>query len=180
MARDKEFEWRMQGMIYAANIVATGGIEALKEDIQKRNVLRAPMKFSSAQLDEFLQFICDNTRNTTFALTFTVLNEVFGFGEKRLSQFSDEFNKRFNACMDFNYLGEHYVTLEDFAIDISSKYKDLVLDIQRIAVCQDEHDKSNPDYKDTRFLNGIINSLRMHNYHDAADFLEKQKGEVVK
>ena len=46
---DKDYELRMQGMIYASNIVSKKGVEGLKEDIRIRNVLKAPMKFTASQ-----------------------------------------------------------------------------------------------------------------------------------
>ena len=50
---DKDYELRMQGMIYASNIVSKKGVEGLKEDIRIRNVLKAPMKFTASQIREF-------------------------------------------------------------------------------------------------------------------------------
>ena len=175
MARDKYYEARMQGMIYAANIAKEKGIDALKREIQIRGVYKVPLQYTLEQLEEFIHEICDNTRNTTFALTFDTLNKEFRFGEQRLQQFADEFNKRFNACLDLDYMGEHFVDMTDFAHEIKSKYKNLTLDIQRIAVCQDEHDKAQPEYRNTRYLDGIINTLRGAGYSDAAEFLEKKK-----
>lgn len=172
---DKMFEARMQGMIFIANIANSKGIDEMNKELKKRGVYKTPLVYTDAQVNEFIQYICDNTRNTTFALTFHVLNEVFGFGEQRLNKFAEEFNKRFNQCLDLDYMGEHYVKLEDFAIDIKNKYKNLILDIQRIAICQDEHDKGNPDYKNYEYINGVINTLRFAGYHDAADYLETKK-----
>ena len=53
----KEFEYRMQGMIYALNIAKKEGIEALESDIRKRGLLRAPMKFTQKDIDSFVEFI---------------------------------------------------------------------------------------------------------------------------
>lgn len=162
-------------MLFIANIANNKGIEEMNKEIKKRGVYKTPLIYSDEHLNQFIQFICDNTRNTTFAITFSVLNEVFGFGEKRLLQFTEEFNKRFNQCLDLDYMGEHYVTLEDFAIDLKEKYKNLILDIQRIAMCQEEHDKGNVDVRNYEYINGVINTLRMNGYHDAADFFEAKK-----
>ena len=52
----KEFEYRMQGMIYALNIAKKDGVDALESDIRKRGFTRAPLKFSQKDIDEFIEF----------------------------------------------------------------------------------------------------------------------------
>lgn len=54
---NKDYELRMQGMIYASNIVSKKGVEGLKEDIRIRNVLKAPMKFYSITNTRVLGYI---------------------------------------------------------------------------------------------------------------------------
>ena len=61
----KEFEWRMQGMIYALNIAKKDGVDALEKDIRKRNFLRAPMKFTQKEIDDFIEFMSKNLYVTT-------------------------------------------------------------------------------------------------------------------
>ena len=50
----KEFEYRMQGMIYALNIAKKDGVDGLEADIRKRGFTRAPLKFSQKDIDEFI------------------------------------------------------------------------------------------------------------------------------
>jgi hypothetical protein len=175
MAKDKFYEARMQGMIYASNIVKEKGIDALRKEIEMRGVYKVPLTVKAEQFDELLAEICTNTRETVFTLTFDTLNKEFGFGEKRLQQFADEFNKRFNACIDFDYTGEHYVSMEDFAVELKQKYKNLLIDVQRVAMCQDSHDEADPNFKNHTVINGIINALKLGGFDEAAEFLEKKK-----
>ena len=81
MARDKEFEARMQGMIYAANIVKEQGIETLERDISKRGVYKIPLNMSEKQFNEFVSMIGEGSKNAVFAIVYVVLCEDFGFGE---------------------------------------------------------------------------------------------------
>lgn len=175
MAKDKFYEARMQGMIYASNIVKEKGIDALKKEIAMRGIYRVPLTVKQEQFDELLIELCNNTRETVFTLTFDTLNCEFGFGEQRLQKFADEFNKRFNACLDLDYTGEHYVSMEDFAVELKRKYKNLLIDIQRVAMCQDNHDEADPNFRNHTVLNGIINSLKLGGFYEAAEFLEKKK-----
>ena len=175
MAKDKFYEARMQGMIYASNIVKEKGIDALKKEIAMRGVYRVPLTVKAEQFDELLAEICNNTRETVFTLTFDTLNKEFGFGEQRLLKFAEEFNKRFNACLDLDYTGEHYISMEDFAVELKQKYKNLLIDIQRVAMCQDSHDESDPNFRNHTAINGIINSLKLGGFDEAAEYLESKK-----
>lgn len=112
---NKEFEQRMQGMIYALNIAKSDGIEALESDIRKRGVTRAPMKFKQKDIDEMLEFMSKNLYQTSMSVWFMTLNEVYGFGKKRLKRLKDAFDKNTSILMDFDYIGNHYVDLEDYA-----------------------------------------------------------------
>ena len=60
MAKDKDYDLRMQGMIYALNLAKKDGIEALERDIRTRNVLKAPMKFTESQMREFWNALSTN------------------------------------------------------------------------------------------------------------------------
>lgn len=178
MARDKEFEWRMQGMVYACKKAKEEGIEALEKDMKMRNFLKADIYTPQKDVEAFWQSTSAVFYNNVRTVAAYSLNQRFGFGKDRLNQFLEEFEKAMYVAQDLNYLGEHFAKLEDYAIYLNDKYK-LGLDVSLIAACQDAFDKQDKRYKDQRFLNGIINSLRAHNYHDAANFLEKQKAEVV-
>lgn len=67
-------------------------------------------------------------------------------------------------------MGEHYVRLEDFAIEMNEKY-DMGLDLRRIIVCQELSDKDNPKYRMCK-VDKVIKELREAGYKDAAEFLE--------
>ena len=41
---DKEYEARMQGMLYAANIVKEHDLEYLEKEIKRRGVIKSPLE----------------------------------------------------------------------------------------------------------------------------------------
>ena len=84
---NKDYELRMQGMIYASNIVSKKGVEGLKEDIRIRNVLKAPMKFTASQIREFWDTLSENLYNTVLTVTALVLHEEYRFGKKLFHAF---------------------------------------------------------------------------------------------
>lgn len=170
--RDKEYEARMQGMLYAVNVVKESGLEALEKDIKKRGVLKAPLAYTDKQIDEFWKQLSENLYATMTCVTGMVLHDEFGFGKQRLHKFREEFQKATNASLDLDWLGGHYATLEDYAVYLNEKY-DLGLDVARIAVCQESHDKGNVKYK-MADISHVLAELKEHGFEDAAEFLERK------
>ena len=173
MARqDKDFMLRMQGMIYAYRVAKESGVEALGKDIRKRNITNAPMKFSSRQIDEFYKFISQNVYTNMFAVLCWTLYDSFGFGKKRLGRLTEDFNKNSWAVTDLDYMGQHYIKLEDYAIELNKKY-DLKLDIERIAACERKADENDERTRMCR-IDRVLEVLREAGYSKAADFLESK------
>lgn len=50
MARDKGFEQRMQGMVYACRLAQEQGVDALVAEVRKRGVTRVDVTASDKQL----------------------------------------------------------------------------------------------------------------------------------
>ena len=171
---DKEYTARMQGMIYACNLAENEGVEALKNDIKKRGVLRAPLKFTQSQIDEFWEFLSKNLQATTMAVIGMVLRDKFHFGKKRLKEFKEEYDRKTRLAVDLDWIGEHYVTLEDYAEYLNKDFN-LDIDADRVAVCQESYDKNNPKYG-TANMDHTIKELEKSGFKKAANFLKKKTG----
>lgn len=166
----KEFENRMQGMIYALNLAKSEGIEALESDIKKRGFTRAPMKFSQKDIDGFIEFMSENLYATTMTVWMYTLNSEFGFGKQRLQKLKEAFESNTAMLLDFDDLGNHYVDMEDYANYLNKKY-DLGLDSSKVSMCQ----KSSTTDKSNRHManvDTVIEMLRKNGYGDAAEYLE--------
>jgi len=111
----KEFELRMQGMIAAQNIVKQGGIEALEKDIRYRGLTKAPITVPQKEIDDFITNVSENLFVTVRIISLMALKDEWGFGEKRLKQFNERFDKLTKDACDMNWIGNHYVTLTDYA-----------------------------------------------------------------
>lgn len=170
MARDKEFEIRMQGMIYAYNLVKEGGIEALTTDMKRRNFLRAPMKFTAKQIKEFYSEISANLYNNMLTTVCYTLNNSFGFGAKRIRDFKNAFDNHVQYTLDLDYMGEHYVKLEDYAVELNEKFN-MGIDVNRVAFCQDSHDQKEEKFRMCK-VDRVIHELRENGFNEAAAFLE--------
>ena len=162
----------MQGMIYAYRVVKEGGIEALEKDIRKRNITNAPFKYSSKQIDEFTKYISQNVYTNMLATMCWTLNDVFGFGKKRLKELIDDFNKKCWAFTDLDYVGQHYVRLEDVAVELNQKYA-LGLDIERISACEKIADENDERRKMCQ-IDVVLKVLRDAGYKKAAQFIESK------
>lgn len=170
--RDKEYEARMQGMLYALNVAKEHGVDYLEKEIKKRGIIKSPLAYTDKQIDEFWEQLSANLYATMTCVTGMVLHSAFGFGKQRLQKFREEFLDATNKTIDLDWLGEHYVTLEDYAIELNEKY-DLGLDVARIAVCQESHDKGNTKYK-MADISRVLTELKEHGFEDAAEFLERK------
>lgn len=168
----KEFEWRMQGMIYALNIAKKDGIEALEADIRKRGFIRAPLKFSQKEIDEFIEFMSKNLYVTAMTVWFMALNTEYGFGEKRLKRLKEVFDKLTAQAMDFDYLGNHYASLEDYAVYLNENYG-FGIDVEKVAMCQ-ETSTADQTRKHMADVDAVLNVLRDGGFESAAQFLEKK------
>ena len=169
---DKEFEARMQGMIYAYNLVKEGGIEALTADMKKRNYLRAPMKFTTKQMDEFYKYVSANLYNNMLTVVLYTLHDVYGFGPKKINDFKHAFDKSVGDTMNLDYMGEHYVRMEDYAVELNEKFN-LGIDVNLVALCQDSYDEGDYRYKMCK-VDRVITELRDGGHFEAAEFLERK------
>lgn len=175
MARDKGFEQRMQGMVYACQLAQKQGIEALVKEVQKRGVTRVDLYAKQAEMDNMWGTLSDCILQNVLVTAAWVLNDKFGFGKQRLHKFMTEFTQATEDVRNLDYMGEHYVRLEDYAIELNKKY-DLGLDVIKAAVETEMFDENNPKYRNTDKVTGIINALRLAGYEDAAAYLESKKG----
>lgn len=164
----KEFQWRMEGMQYALGIAKKDGIEALEQDIKRRGFLRAPMNFSQSDVDE----LCGNLFQTTMTVWGITLHYTFGFGKKRLAMLKDAFHKYTYDMMDFDYLGQHFVSIGDYAKYLNEKY-DFGIDEERVTACQ-ETSNSDKKNKHMAYMPTILKELRDGGFEAAAEFLEKK------
>lgn len=171
----KEFTWRMQGMSYAYKIAKEQGIEVLEADIKARNFYRAPIKFSVKEINEFRDFVCENLYHTMLTAVFMVLHDKLGFRKKRLLDFKEEINKVAMSAFDFSIIGNHYVTLEDYAVYLNEK-ADLGLDVARVAACQANNDYEK-EWKNMANVDELVKVLREEGFEDASKWLE---GRIVR
>lgn len=170
--KDKEYDLRMQGMIYAYNIVKKQGIEALEKDMRMRNVLRAPLKFTASQIQEFWDTLSTNLYQTFSTVTCIALHEEFNFGKERLQRFKRAFDKATTDATNLDYIGVNYVTLEDYGVYLNSKYN-LGIDTGVLEVCQESHNSENPHYKMAN-MDRLIEMCRLDGREDIAEYLEKK------
>ena len=159
-------------MLYAFNLAKEQGIDALAEDIKMRGVLRTPLTYSKGEIDNFLALIKNNMCNYIMAVACIALNENFGFGKVRLHRFKNAFAKATYDSVNLDYIGENYVTLEDYAAYLNSKY-DLDIDASVVAVCQEHGNSNNGEYHMAK-IEKVIEMLRREGYEDAAEYLEKK------
>ena len=174
MGNDKLYEARMQGMIYATRLAQEQGIDELVKEVKRRGVTKVDLYVTQSKLQEIWDALSNNIYTNMLTTVAWVLHDTYGFGAERLKKFKAKYDKAIEDTLDLDYLGEHYVRLEDYAIELNKKYN-LGIDVNVVAYCEEKNDESSPTFKNTFYLDGIINSLRIAGYNNAADYLESKK-----
>lgn len=169
---NKEFQWRMQGILHAREVVEKDGLEGLDKEIKMRGFLQAPLVYSKGQIDGWWDELSTNLYATMTTVAGMVLREHFGFGKQRLLKFRNEFQNMTKSALDLDYLGSHYVTLEDYANELNEQF-DMGIDVSRVRNCQDSYDDTDAKYRTVK-LDKVLEELRAGGFEDAAQFLEKK------
>lgn len=143
---NKEFQWRMQGILHAREVVAKDGLEGLDKEIKMRGFLQVPLVYSKGQIDGWWDELSTNLYATMTTVAGMVLREHFGFGKQRLLKFRNEFQNMTKSALDLDYLGSHYVTLEDYANELNEQF-DMGIDVSRVRNCQGSYDDTDAKYR---------------------------------
>jgi hypothetical protein len=170
MARDKFYEERMRTMIHDYNLVKEEGLEALEKEIKRRGITKLPLSIKSSKIDELLLNIKENLKNNLVCSFLWVMHADYGFGKKRLTELMENVNKAIDFVFDLDYMGEHYVRLEDYAIEIKQKFG-FDIDIDKVASATAIFDERDCRYHMLK-TEKVIEELKSAGFEDAAKFLE--------
>ena len=174
MGRDKEFEQRMQGMKYAYDIAKKDGIAGLEKEIRRRNITKIPMSTTQAELRRIWDELCQNMYNNILCCVLYAIREEYGFGKKRTDRLMKRFQKTVNDLMDLDYMGEHYIRMEDYAVEVQEKLK-VDLNIERIAASQVVYDEQGRESTwHTARIERVIKELERGGFSEAAEFLSSK------
>lgn len=172
--RDKEFEQRMNGMKYALEIAKDKGIEGLEHEVKRRGITRLPLHVTKSECDSVWNELCNNMYNNITVTFVYAMAEALGMKKEEIEKVLEAYRDCIQDVLDLDYMGEHYVNMVDYAIEVKEKYN-LDIDVNRIAACQDHYDVNNKDshYHMAR-LDRIIQVLEDNQYLAAAGFLKKR------
>lgn len=170
----KEMQWRLQGMIYACEFAQKNGIEALSKEIKRRSLTKIPMHISQSEADRIWKELSANVYNNVTSAFLYAFKEELGMSVEDLKRGIEAYQKVVGDCLDMDYLGEHYIKLEDYAVEIS-KELGIDLDIERIAACQDHYDENAAEsHYHMAKVERIIDLLEKNNYLAAVNFLRNR------
>lgn len=166
---DKEYKARMDGMMYAYKVAEEKGVEALKKEILTRGFFKLDITMPYDYAEKVHSFIGTNIYNSVLSTVLWVLKRHKGYGTKRLKDFKALYDKEAMDLIDLNWHGEHYVTMEDRALELNRDHG-FDFDLARVAVLQKEDDSNNPQYKRLD-LEGTCQDLEHGGYPEAAEYL---------
>lgn len=82
---NKEFQWRMQGILHAREVVEKDGLEGLNKEIKMRGFMQAPLVYSKGQIDGWWDELSTNLYATMTTVAGMVLREHFGVRKAKTS-----------------------------------------------------------------------------------------------
>jgi hypothetical protein len=167
----KEFQCRMEGMLYAHKIVKEGGIEALDKEINMRNFLKVDI-WAKKEDVEALNFDLSTTLYNSLLSTFLfTLHDIFGFGRERLQKLKKAYDKNVGNIYNLNWLGENHVRFEDYAKYINERFG-FKFEPQLIANMQEA---ANEKIEGLGRVDPaeVVQWLWRQGFHEASDALEK-------
>lgn len=169
---EKTEQWRREGMIYALKVAEEKGVEALRKELLYRGIFKLSITLPMEHAEEAHSFIGQNLYQSVISTVLWVLKKKKGYGTKRLQEFKQWYDEEAQALLDLNWHGEHYVTLEDRALELNRDHG-FNFDLARLSVLKEEDDKHNPNYRKMD-LEETCNFLRREGYADAAECLKKK------
>lgn len=169
---NKEFQWRMEGMVTAYKIVSENGLEALKKELQMRNFLKIDLWAKKGEVDALHRTVSENVYVSMLTTVMFILHDTFGFGKKRLDLMKFEFDKKVEDISNLDWMGEHYVRFEDYGRYLNEKFG-YEFDVDRVAALQDIQDEQDKRVRKCD-VDRVIKELKENGYKEAAVWLEKK------
>lgn len=161
--RNKEYQARISGMLYAYKIVKEKGVDELEKELKFRQAHFVPLEYTSEKIAKIEEFLKDRVIATMLPVIMYVLNDTFGFGRERLLRFQQAFYHRCEMMASLDPLGEPYERVGLYA-KVLEKYG-ITFDLSEIDTVQQENDTYSRRYTD---LNYIIDLLERKGYPAAA------------
>lgn len=143
-----------------------------------RGVLQAPLGYTKGDMDRFLEYLIANFYTVVISVACIALEDAFGFKKTRLQRFKDAYEKASDDTMDLDYIGENYVTLEDYAVYLNDRFE-LDIDAEAMCVFQESRNTRNPNYHMVK-VERLIEVMRQEGYEEAAEYLEWGAGIIDK
>ena len=169
---NKEYQARMDGMLFAHKIVKEQGLEALTKEIKMRNILKLDLWARKGEIEEAHNNIATNCYQTVLVTMLYTLHDAFGFGKSRLHKFKDAFDKYTEDIVNLDRWGEHYASFQEYAKFLSESY-DFDFNKEMIKEIEANTDSNNPFFKRCEF-SGVYDLLVANGYEDAAVFLAEK------
>ena len=114
--RDKCFEWRMQGMYYAANQIEQTGLDAFREELKFRQAAGVKiLSKTKAELDEFFWAVI----KTTLTIMVATLADEFDFNDEQCEQFMKRFNLKMRSIANGDITWEEQWKILEDEMDIT-------------------------------------------------------------
>lgn len=165
--KNKEYQARISGMLYAYKVVCEQGIEALEKELKFRNAHFVPLEYTAEKIEQIENFFKGRVMATMTPVILYVLHDTFGFGRDRMVRFVDAFTHRCEMIGTLDPLGEPYERISDYVKELE-KYH-VKFDLSVIGTVEEETSEVRGER--CAKLGYVVDFLRRKGYLEAADAL---------
>lgn len=169
--KDKLYQARMDGLVYALDLVKRGGVEKLENEIKIRGAHFIPLEITEEKRIEIGDFLANRIISTLTPTVMFCLYDTFGFGRTRLMRWKDAFIGLCDMLSKTDPMGAQYETARDYAKVLKDKF-DIDFDWSTIDAVTEDNAKFKKQYCE---LDYVINLLQENGQAEAAKILKEYK-----
>ena len=119
--RDKCFEWRLEGMYYAAGQIEQNGMDAFRDELKFRKASGVKViSKTRAELDEFMWAV---VRSSLTVMVSTLVDE-FDFTHEMCEQFMKRFNLKIRSLANDDITWEEQTSILEQEMDVHINFKE--------------------------------------------------------
>lgn len=120
MARDKQFDWRMEGMYYAYSQIKENGIEAFEDELKYRKASGVKiLSRTKKELDEYSFAVT----NITILFALSVLHDEFDFEQDECVRFMERLKLKLKSLAkdDISWEEQQKIVEDELGIFLTFK-----------------------------------------------------------
>lgn len=168
---------RTEGLAWALDLIRKcgtpeEGIEMLRKEIRFRKAVFIPLEIPAENIRRCSELLANRMMNTILVVILMVLEEEYGWREKRLKRFTELYAEYSGKYLDEDPYGDRYIVMTDYAnyfrekygVNFSAEVLDDMMEVER----------QNRENRERRVKFDAIERLLKDRYPEALEYLKER------